>query len=118
MGMESPFKRRSADDSYRVMRAVGLCFAPRWRSPTRFAHFTLALGRQGRRGVGRTLGIVAESIRSALANYQLSMLLLGVVAIAILFLAIGTESPTLTGILGVGIATAFVEIANRRNRKP
>ena len=68
--------------------------------------------------MGRTLGIVAESIRSALANYQLSMLLLGVVAIAILFLAIGTESPTLTGILGVGIATAFVEIANRRNRKP
>ncbi len=64
-----------------------------------------------------TLGPVADSIRAALANYLLQVLLLGVIAAAFLFYFLGAEMPIVIGVLGIGCATAFIESANHRSRK-
>jgi sorbitol-specific phosphotransferase system component IIBC len=67
--------------------------------------------------VGRIWALVAESIRTALADHLLQMLLLGVIAAAFLLVSLGADISTVIGVLGIGCATAFMESANHRSRK-
>ena len=67
--------------------------------------------------MGRVLGLVAGSIRSALAGHLLQMLLLGVIAAAFLFFVLGADIPLVIGLLSIGCATAFIEHASHNSRK-
>lgn len=65
--------------------------------------------------MGRTLSLVADSIRAALANHLLPTLLLGVASVALILSALGADTSIALGVLGIGCATAFIESSGRRS---
>lgn len=65
----------------------------------------------------RIWGLVAEGIRTALADHLLQMLLLGVVGALFILVSLGTDISTVIGVLGIGSATAFIESVNHRSGK-
>lgn len=86
-------------------------------APSLLSPRTLHLDSGGRRGVGRTLSLVADSIRTALANHLLPTLLLGVAIIALILAVLGADTSIVLGVLGIGCATAFIESSSRRSGK-